>query len=202
MNIGPQLPHHLDKLYNNRNQPKLLNYFQDSPLFLVPEYFMCPLTRDVMRDPVMTLNGQTYERVSIAKWFRHHSTDPLTNIVVANTLIPNRSLKEAIEEFTSNEKSKAASIHKTEDPHHSEKNNLASSVSSFSEPQLPAPHYPCLANELPSATQISPTDISIVIKALLIDCPEVLADIATNKFTDTDLENIVLRIHKKLQGEK
>ena len=143
----------------------------------------------------MTLNGQTYERVSIAKWFRHHSTDPLTNIVVANTLIPNRSLKEAIEEFTSNEKNKAASIHKTEDPH-SEK------FSSFSEPQLPAPHYPCLANELPSATQISPTGISIVIKALFIDCPEVLADIATNKFTDTDLENIVLRIHKKLQGEK
>jgi len=120
---------------------------------------------------------------------------------VANTLIPNRSLKEAIEEFTSNEKNKAASIHKTEDPH-SEKFNLASSVSSFSEPQLPAPHYPCLANELPSATQISPADISIVIKALLIVCPEVLADIATNKFTDTDLENIVLRIHKKLQGEK
>jgi len=68
-----------------------------------------------MRDPVMTLNGQTYERDAIAEWFRHNSTDPLTNIVVANTLIPNRSLKEAIEEFTSSQRNKVASIHATED---------------------------------------------------------------------------------------
>mmetsp|Transcript_25584 Transcript_25584/g.35190 ORF Transcript_25584/g.35190 Transcript_25584/m.35190 type:complete len:301 (-) Transcript_25584:147-1049(-) len=67
----------------------------------VPNHFMCPLTQEIMTDPVITTNGLTYERAYIEEWFRHHATDPLTNTVVANVLIPNRALKEAIEEFKS-----------------------------------------------------------------------------------------------------
>jgi hypothetical protein len=29
----------------------------------------CPLTMEVMRDPVITADGQTYERAEIEKWF-------------------------------------------------------------------------------------------------------------------------------------
>lgn len=32
--------------------------------------FICPLTKQVMRDPVTLENGQTYEREAIEKWFR------------------------------------------------------------------------------------------------------------------------------------
>jgi len=52
-----------------------------------------------MTDPVITTNGQTYERAYIQEWFRHHATDPLTNTVIRRVLIPNRALKRAIESF-------------------------------------------------------------------------------------------------------
>lgn len=52
-----------------------------------------------MVDPVMTLNGQTYERAYIAEWFKSHATDPLTNTAVVKHLSPNRALKEAIDAF-------------------------------------------------------------------------------------------------------
>lgn len=162
----------------------------------------------------MTENGYTYERAAITEWFNHHSTDPLTNTEVANTLIPNRSLKEAIEEVTSqciimkkqSKKKKAASSSHNEEPH-AKKNNTtpatsssSSSSSSFSGPHTPFYHFP---NGL---SQISLADISIVINAFVregIDSPEALADIVGNKFTDRDnVEKIVLRIHKKLRGDK
>ena len=36
-----------------------------------PDSFTCPITNDgeLMKDPVSTRNGQTYERVAIEKWF-------------------------------------------------------------------------------------------------------------------------------------
>merc|ERR1712146_346013 len=42
---------------------------------LMPE-FLCPLTRELMRDPVFTADGQTYEREAIEAWLRDHDTSP------------------------------------------------------------------------------------------------------------------------------
>jgi hypothetical protein len=52
-----------------------------------------------MIDPVMTLNGQTYERAYIEKWFKSHATDPLTNTTILPHVAPNLNLRAAIEEF-------------------------------------------------------------------------------------------------------
>lgn len=62
--------------------------------------FLCPITQDVMLDPVITADGHCYERKSISNWFRSHNTSPLTNQKLANkTLIPNHALRNAVHEY-------------------------------------------------------------------------------------------------------
>ena len=62
--------------------------------------FYCPITYEIMIDPVITSDGFTYERSAIHRWFRDHDTNPMTNTVLFNKmLIPNRILKSMIERF-------------------------------------------------------------------------------------------------------
>eukprot|EP01027_Heterolobosea_sp_BB2_P013472 GEZU01019437.1.p1 GENE.GEZU01019437.1~~GEZU01019437.1.p1 ORF type:complete len:476 (-),score=80.38 GEZU01019437.1:142-1443(-) len=68
----------------------------------VPPEFLCPITHDIMRDPVITVDGHVYDRMAIARWFATHSppTSPLTNQKLESTqLIPNTKLKQQIEQF-------------------------------------------------------------------------------------------------------
>jgi hypothetical protein len=66
-----------------------------------PDSFVCPLSREVMDDPVQTVDGHTYERVWIEKWLQGHNTSPLTNVKLLDTkLTPNHALKKAIDEWS------------------------------------------------------------------------------------------------------
>lgn len=63
--------------------------------------FYCPITRDVMEDPVETSSGQTFERSAIERWFADgNTTCPLT-MTPLNTgfLRPNITLRKSIEEW-------------------------------------------------------------------------------------------------------
>lgn len=65
-----------------------------------PSMFICPITQDVMDDPVFAADGYTYEREAIAGWTMHHSTSPMTNLPLAHTgLTPNLGLRSAIREW-------------------------------------------------------------------------------------------------------
>lgn len=45
----------------------------------IPDQFICPLTLNIMRDPVMIRTGHTFERSAIFKWLeKGHDTCPLT----------------------------------------------------------------------------------------------------------------------------
>uniref|UniRef100_A0A7S3K1T5 RING-type E3 ubiquitin transferase n=1 Tax=Aureoumbra lagunensis TaxID=44058 RepID=A0A7S3K1T5_9STRA len=66
-----------------------------------PSYFMCPITREMMCDPVllMTLSGRSYEKIHLERYLENNpNRDPLTNETHDSALItaPNRALKEAI----------------------------------------------------------------------------------------------------------
>eukprot|EP00249_Psilotum_nudum_P023628 c28940_g1_i1 orf=656-3178(+) len=63
--------------------------------------FYCPLTREIMKEPVMVSNNKTYEREAIESWFKEgHSVDPLTMKELADTsLRPNRDLQKTILEW-------------------------------------------------------------------------------------------------------
>jgi interleukin-1 receptor-associated kinase 4 len=62
--------------------------------------FHCPLTMEVMRDPVITADGQTYERAEIEGWFAlGKRTSPLTGAELPSTHVtPNIALRAAIQE--------------------------------------------------------------------------------------------------------
>jgi hypothetical protein len=63
-----------------------------------PENFYCPLTSELMKDPVMDSEGNTFEREAIIAWLQKNSTSPITkNPLSENDLMPNRALKETME---------------------------------------------------------------------------------------------------------
>ena len=70
----------------------------------VPDHFCCPLTLDIMTDPVVDHEGNTFERAAIEAWIREHETSPITRspLQVGN-LTPNRVLRNIIEQYTSDQ---------------------------------------------------------------------------------------------------
>mmetsp|Transcript_107062 Transcript_107062/g.207484 ORF Transcript_107062/g.207484 Transcript_107062/m.207484 type:complete len:147 (+) Transcript_107062:194-634(+) len=76
-------------------------YPATAPVMAVPISFKCPLTGQVMRDPVATCDGQVFERIAIESWFRHgHRTSPMTGIELeVFTVTPQLALHAAIEAF-------------------------------------------------------------------------------------------------------
>lgn len=67
----------------------------------IPASFKCPITHDVMRDPVVTQDGHVYEREAIQEWFRRgHRSSPVTGMMLPNlALLPEVPLRRAIEEY-------------------------------------------------------------------------------------------------------
>ena len=56
----------------------------------VPADFICPITAEIMTDPVSTVDGFTYEREAISKWLRTNDTSPRTGAKLeSKTLTPN-----------------------------------------------------------------------------------------------------------------
>lgn len=63
----------------------------------VPEGFVCPLTQEIMKDPVMDPEGNSYERSAIEAWLDKNQTSPITRkSLTKENLFPNRALKDAI----------------------------------------------------------------------------------------------------------
>lgn len=70
-----------------------------------PDEFLCPISRELMKDPVIAADGYSYERESIESWIRGKTkTSPMTNLPLLTTLLtPNRSLKMAIARWKSSQ---------------------------------------------------------------------------------------------------
>ena len=66
----------------------------------VPDDFICPITSEIMTDPVSTEDGFTYERAAIMEWLRTKDTSPKTGATLeSKALIPNHSLRSMIRAF-------------------------------------------------------------------------------------------------------
>ncbi|XP_047325153.1 U-box domain-containing protein 15-like [Impatiens glandulifera] len=67
----------------------------------IPNEFLCPISLEIMMDPVIVATGQTYERESIQKWLdTDHKTCPKTGLVLAHQfLVPNFALKNIISQW-------------------------------------------------------------------------------------------------------
>lgn len=66
----------------------------------IPQHFFCPILQDIMEDPVKTVDGHTYHRSAIERWFTLSQTSPLTGLPLASTALePHVALRDQINEF-------------------------------------------------------------------------------------------------------
>ena len=66
----------------------------------IPPDYECPISMELMTDPVICSDGFSYERSAIEIWLKAHDRSPKTNETLPNkTLIPNKTLKAAIVTF-------------------------------------------------------------------------------------------------------
>ena len=64
------------------------------------EQLKCPISRELMVDPVIAADGNTYERKEIERWLETRDTSPLTNQRLEHRfLTTNRAVKQQIEEL-------------------------------------------------------------------------------------------------------
>lgn len=63
--------------------------------------FTCPLTKQVMKDPVQIASGQTFEKSAIMQWFKDgKTTSPLGGELLRSTEVtPNNALRQSITEW-------------------------------------------------------------------------------------------------------
>lgn len=83
--------------------------------------FFCPITQELMEDPVIDPDGNSYERSAIENWLRTNTTSPITRqpLQIAD-LRPNRALKTAIDEYRTTNivvKRNIVAVEETEIPH-------------------------------------------------------------------------------------
>ncbi|KAG2255201.1 hypothetical protein Bca52824_074495 [Brassica carinata] len=67
----------------------------------IPYHFRCPISLELMSDPVTVSTGQTYDRTSIESWIATGNTScPVTRLPLSDfTLIPNHTLRRLIQEW-------------------------------------------------------------------------------------------------------
>ena len=64
-----------------------------------PKEFQCPITKDLMTDPVVLTDGFSYERKAIVEWMKRRSISPMTGAEVADSMVPNTVLRVLIGEW-------------------------------------------------------------------------------------------------------
>ncbi len=73
----------------------------EKPKLAVPSHFQCPVSMELMGDPVMVATGHTYDRQYIQRWLEAgNKTCPVTGVRLRHLeLTPNFALRSAIQEW-------------------------------------------------------------------------------------------------------
>lgn len=75
----------------------------DEPQY--PESFYCPLTHELMIEPVVDPEGNSYERSAIVTWLLKNPSSPITRSQLRiQDLVPNRALQDAISYATTSQR--------------------------------------------------------------------------------------------------
>lgn len=88
----------LDALQNSESSSDLLSSSKSINPSILPSYFFCPITQTIMRDPVITPDGVTYERRAILRYLvLYPENDPLGNPLKHEDLMDDVLVKQAID---------------------------------------------------------------------------------------------------------
>ncbi|KAI5647598.1 hypothetical protein M9H77_33603 [Catharanthus roseus] len=96
------------EIHHSNNNPVVA---ESSPAMDFPQHFRCPISMELMKDPVTISTGVTYERKNIERWFYTYqkNTCPATMQsldVTMEIITPNHTLKRLIQSWLQNGKSK------------------------------------------------------------------------------------------------
>lgn len=103
--LTPMIPLDHSSRYNMKvwirvnDSPPVLEMENEKSVILptLPISFYCPLTLELMRDPVIDKEGNSYEREAIEGWLSTNQSSPMTRTPMnTNDLTPNRALQETI----------------------------------------------------------------------------------------------------------
>eukprot|EP00944_MAST-04C_sp_MAST-4C-sp1_P011020 g11020.t1 len=69
----------------------------------IPKEYLCPISQEILVDPVIADDGHTYEKTAIARWFSSGNLrSPITNqYLKTDKLIPNKTLRNLINTYKS-----------------------------------------------------------------------------------------------------
>ena len=82
---------------NNNNKKEIIKLKNEED---IPQNYLCPISYQIMTDPVITPYGISYDRESIENWLKINKMDPIAHKKLdKNMLIPNYALKSLIEEY-------------------------------------------------------------------------------------------------------
>ncbi|MED6118555.1 E3 ubiquitin-protein ligase pub1 [Stylosanthes scabra] len=67
----------------------------------IRDEFRCPISLELMRDPVIVSSGHSYDRASIARWINsgHHTCPKSGQRLIHTALVPNYALKSLIQQW-------------------------------------------------------------------------------------------------------
>ena len=84
--------------FSSRSSSVQCSPYSHRPLFSIST--KCPITCDMMDDPVICADGHTYDRHAIERWLSQHGTSPKTNArLPSREVISNHNLRSLIEQF-------------------------------------------------------------------------------------------------------
>ncbi|XP_059179125.1 WD repeat, SAM and U-box domain-containing protein 1-like [Physella acuta] len=99
--LGIEALGHRNKILRGKAtaQDKTISSVKDEPTN-TPDEFLCPITHEIMTDPVIAADGYTYNRPAIVSWMAKELRSPMTNMLLESSdLVPNRTLKMMIQKF-------------------------------------------------------------------------------------------------------
>lgn len=93
--LSKQLSTSSNRIYNHHSSS------QTSMILNIPDEFRCPISLDLMKDPVIVASGHTYDRNSIAQWINsgHHTCPKSGQRLIHMALIPNYALKSLLQQW-------------------------------------------------------------------------------------------------------
>lgn len=84
----------------------LQSYIPTPSIGSIPRGMVCPIGLVLMVDPVIAADGHSYDRHNITEWLKSNTSSPITNLELSsNVLIPNHSLKAAIQDYNAKQES-------------------------------------------------------------------------------------------------
>ncbi|KAJ6902331.1 U-box domain-containing protein 1-like [Populus alba x Populus x berolinensis] len=98
---GEEIKENFKQLSASLNRNQDVSSSSQSILSNIPDEFRCPISLDLMKDPVIVASGHTYDRNSIAQWINsgHHTCPKSGKRLIHRALIPNYALKSLVHQW-------------------------------------------------------------------------------------------------------